>query len=91
MRRGGQDLSATFDTFNLVSHPYEALEGALVYLGLNYDLARGMQDELLRWAEEQRMIKRVRSREPEEQFLARSETETARPIGEERLEERRAS
>lgn len=62
-----------------------------MYLGLNYDLARGMQDELLRWAEEQRQIKRVRSREPEEEFLRRSEPEKFRPIGDEALEERRAS
>jgi len=72
-----------------------------VYLGFNYDLARGMQDELLRWAEEQRKIKRVRSRkpveallarsEPEEDFLPRSKAEDVRPIGEEALEERRAS
>jgi hypothetical protein len=62
-----------------------------VYLGFNYDLARGMQDELLRWAEEQRKIKRVRSREPQEKFLPRSELEDVRPIGEEALEERRAS
>jgi hypothetical protein len=62
-----------------------------VYLGLNYDLARGMQDELLRWAEEQRQIKRVRSRESEEEFLPRSEPEEFRPIGDEALEERRAS
>ncbi len=33
-----------------------------MYLGFNYDLARGMQDELLRWAEEQRAIKQVRRR-----------------------------
>ena len=62
-----------------------------MYLGLNYDLARGMQDELLRWAEEQRKIKRVRSRQPEEKFLPRSELEEVRPIGEEVREERRAS
>ena len=63
-----------------------------MYLGFNYDLARGMQDELLRWAEEQRKIKRVRSRAPEEKFLPRSEPgDVLRPIGEEALEERRAS
>ncbi|HUP14641.1 MAG TPA: hypothetical protein VM848_01085 [Acidimicrobiia bacterium] len=62
-----------------------------MYLGLNYDLARGMQDELLRWAEEQRKIKRVRSREPEEEFLPRSEPAEVRPIGEEVLEEPWAS
>ena len=72
-----------------------------MYLGFNYDLARGMQDELLRWAEEQRKIKRVRSRkpveaflprsEPEEDFRPRSKVEDVQPIGEEALEERRAS
>ena len=61
-----------------------------MYLGFNYDLARGMQDELLRWAEEQRQIKRVRSREPEDNFVPRSEPVEV-PIGEEALEERRAS
>lgn len=61
-----------------------------MYLGFNYDLARGMQDELLRWAEEQRKIKRVRSREPEENFLPRAEPVEVRPIGEV-LDERRAS
>ena len=31
-----------------------------MYLGFNYDLARGIQDELFRWAEQQRNVKRVR-------------------------------
>ena len=62
-----------------------------MYLGFNYDLARGMQDELLRWAEEQRKIKRVRSAHPAEDLIPRSEPALAGPTGEERLEERRAS
>ncbi len=62
-----------------------------MYLGFNYDLARGMQDELLRWAEEQRKIKRVRSHQREENLLPRSEPEVVRPTGEEGLEDRRAS
>jgi len=67
-----------------------------VYLGLNYDLARGMQDELLRWAEEQRKVKQARSHHPEEKLLPRSEPEVGRQAaeevaGEEGLEERRAS
>lgn len=62
-----------------------------MYLGFNYDLARGMQDELLRWAEEQRQIKRARLHQVEEKLLPRSETKVVPPAGEERLEERRAS
>jgi hypothetical protein len=61
-----------------------------VYLGLNYDLARGMQDELLRWAEEQRRIKRVRSHDAAEKLLPRSKQDDVWPTSEE-LEERRAS
>lgn len=61
-----------------------------MYLGFNYDLARGMQDELLRWAEEQRMIKRVRSHEAAEKLLPRPKLDDVRPTGEV-FEERRAS
>lgn len=85
--KGGQDLSATSDTFNLVS---KARKESLVYLGFSYDLARGRQDELLRWAEEQRRIKRVRSHHQEERLLPRSKMEDVHPSGEEVLE-RRAS
>ena len=38
--KGGQDLSATFDTFKRVSHPLEARKGSLVYLVSYYDLAQ---------------------------------------------------
>ena len=62
-----------------------------MYLGFNYDLARGMQDELLRWAEEQRKIKRVRAHEAAENLLARPKLDDVHPTGEEVLEERRAS
>jgi hypothetical protein len=61
-----------------------------VYLGFNYDLARGMQDELLRWAEEQRRIKRVRSHDAAEELLPRAKQDDVRPTSEE-LEVRRAS
>ena len=64
---------------------------SLVYLGFNYDLARGMQDELLRWAEEQRRIKRVRAAHPAEDLITRSDPAIAGPTGEERLEELKAS
>ena len=62
-----------------------------MYLGFNYDLARGMQDELLRWAAEQRKIKAVRAHHTEEKLLPRSTPEVVRPTGKEALEERRAS
>ena len=62
-----------------------------MYLALNYDLARGMQEELLRWAEEQRKIKRVRAHEAAENLLTRPKLDDVRPTGEEVLEERRAS
>lgn len=67
-----------------------------MYLGFNYDFARGMQDELLRWAEEQRKIKRVRAAQPLEDLLPRSAPGVARQAdeemaGEELVEERRAS
>jgi hypothetical protein len=62
-----------------------------VYLGFNYDLARGMQEELLRWAEGQRKIKRVRAHEAAEKLLTRPKLDDVRPTGEEVLEERRAS
>jgi len=62
-----------------------------VYLGFNYDLARGMQDELLRWAEEQRKIKRAKSHRLEENLAPRSQPKVVRPAREETLEERRAS
>jgi len=62
-----------------------------VYLGFNYDFARGIQDELLRWAEEQRTIKRVRAAHPAEDLVRRSELAIAGPAGEERLEELKAS
>ena len=61
-----------------------------MYLGFNYDLARGMQDELLRWAEEQRRIKRIRSRAAVEKPHPRSKLEVVRPTAQEALE-RRAS
>jgi hypothetical protein len=69
----------------------EARKESLVYLGFNYDLARGMQDELLRWAEEQRKVKRVRGQEVAEKLLPRPKLDGVRPTGEEVLEERRAS
>lgn len=67
-----------------------------MYLGFNYDFARGIQDELLRWAEEQRKIKRVRSAEAIQDLLPRSAPVVARQAekaltGEEVVEERRAS
>jgi hypothetical protein len=62
-----------------------------VYLGFNYDLARGMQDELLRWADEQRRVKRVRSVHPAEGLEPRSEPALTGPTGDDRLEERKAS
>jgi len=77
--------------FQACKSPLEARKESLVYLGFNYDLARGMQDELLRWAEEQRQIKRARLHQAEEKLLPRSETKVVRSIGEESLEERRAS
>lgn len=61
-----------------------------MYLGFNYDLARGMQDELLRWADEQRRIKRVRSRQPAEEPHIRSKLEAVQAVSEKGLE-RRAS
>ena len=39
-----------------------------MYLGFNYDLARGRQDELLRWAEELRTIKQVRAHKTNDQI-----------------------
>lgn len=62
-----------------------------MYLGFSYDLARGMQDELLRWADEQRKIKRVRAREAVEKVLPRPPLDDVRPTGDEVLAERRAS
>lgn len=68
-----------------------------MYLGFNYDLARGMQDELLRWAEEQRTIKQVRMRKTNDQITPpRSAPELfdsprTEPTSEEALEVRRAS
>lgn len=62
-----------------------------MYLGFSYDLARGMQDELLRWAEEQRKIKRVRAHEAAEKLLPGPKAGDVRATGEEALEERRAS
>ena len=91
IRIRGQDLSATFDTFILVSTPQQARKERRVYLGLNYDLARGMQDELLRWAEQQRRIKQVRSHESVESVIPRPRLEVVRPTGEEALEQRQAS
>jgi DNA polymerase II large subunit len=61
-----------------------------VYLGFSYDLARGMQDELLRWADEQKKIKRVRAREAAEKVFPRPPLDDVRPTGEV-LAERRAS
>ena len=62
-----------------------------MYLGFNYDFARGMQDELLRWAEEQRMSKRVRSAPPAEALIPRSEPAIVGATAEELLDERKAS
>ena len=75
-----------------------------MYLGFNYDLARGMQAELLRWAGEQRKIRQVReARRPvlaQEGTVARSALELSgpepkgsvpEPAGQRELEERRAS
>lgn len=64
---------------------------SLVYLGFSYDLARGMQDELLRWADEQRKIKRVRARDAAEKVLPRPPLDDVRPNAEDVLAERRAS
>ena len=61
-----------------------------MYMGFNYDLARGIQDELLRWAEEQRRIKRVRSHEAAEALRPGPRHDDVLLIGEEALE-RRAS
>ena len=75
-----------------------------MYLGFNYDVARGRQAELLRWADEQRMIRQVReARRPVlalEAMVALSAPELAgsepkgsvpEPAGQHELEERRAS
>ena len=62
-----------------------------MYLGFNYDFARGIQDELLRWAEEQRKIKRVRSAHSAHDLIPRSEPAIAGPTEEERLEDLKAS
>ena len=62
-----------------------------MYLGFNYDLARGMQEELLRWADQQRKVKKARVAQRRDDLLSRSESGPARPVSQERVAERRAS
>jgi hypothetical protein len=61
-----------------------------MYLGFNYDLARGIQDELLRWAELERKAKSVKAARSED-FLIGSKPQPTRSAPEETVEDRRAS